>query len=110
MSQLLHGIVDSRLGGRGCGIGFGICLVLALAIEGLDFFDFKTRIAVVADELLLGTGKVKGAATRGALIVDTLEAMIGPFAAGGYAPMAPPQYSQRPLASGNGGGSAEGGR
>ena len=55
------------------GIGFGIGLVLAFAIEGLDFFDFKTRIAVVADELLLGTGKVKGATTRGALIVDALE-------------------------------------
>ena len=39
--KLLHRIVGCGLGCCGRRIGFGVCLVLALAIESLDFFDFK---------------------------------------------------------------------
>ena len=90
--------VGRHLGG--CRIGFGVGLVLALAIEGLDFFDFKARVAVVADELLLGAGKMQGATAGRALIVNALEGHDRSFPCRDYAPMAPPQYSQRPLASG----------
>lgn len=79
MGELLYRVVGGGLGRRARGIGFGICLALALAIEGLDLFDFKTRIAVVADELLLGAGKVKGAAARRALMVDAFEGHGRPF-------------------------------
>ena len=41
LGELLHRVVGDGLGRCGCRIGFGVGLVLALAIEGLDFFDFK---------------------------------------------------------------------
>ena len=41
LGELLYRVVGGGLGRRARGIGFGICLALALAIEGLDFFDFK---------------------------------------------------------------------
>lgn len=58
LGELLHRVVGEGLWRCGCRIGFGVGLVLALAIEGLDFFDFKARVTVVADELLLGACKM----------------------------------------------------
>ena len=41
LGELLYRSVGRGLGCRGSCVGFGVCLVLALAIQGLDFLDLK---------------------------------------------------------------------
>ena len=89
---------------RGRRVCLGISLCLAFTIESLNFCHLEARIAVIACQLLLCARKMQRSATRGALIVDALVCHDRSFPVvalcARYAPMAPPQYSQRPLASG----------